>query len=70
MHDMADMMRCNLSNLIGVGTPDKQIRVGVAFSTGNFKCCLAWHNMAGVNYFILNAAGKSLVGNPKYSAYM
>ncbi len=31
MHDMATMMQCNLSKLIGVGTPDKQIRVGVAF---------------------------------------
>ena len=31
MHDMATMMPCNLSKLIGVGTPDKQIRVEVAF---------------------------------------
>ena len=31
MHDMAAMVQCNLSILIGVGTPNKQIKVGVAF---------------------------------------
>jgi hypothetical protein len=37
MHGMANMMQCNLSILIGVETPDKQIRVGVAFSTDKVK---------------------------------
>jgi hypothetical protein len=32
MHDMANMMRrCNLFKLIGVGTPDKQIRLELHF---------------------------------------
>jgi hypothetical protein len=38
MHDMAAMVQCSLSKLIGVGTPDKQIRVEVAFSTDKVKC--------------------------------
>jgi hypothetical protein len=31
MHDMADMVQCNLFILIGVGTPDKQIRLELHF---------------------------------------
>jgi hypothetical protein len=31
MHDMATMVQCNLSILIGVGTPDKQIRLELHF---------------------------------------
>ena len=33
MHDKAVIVQCNLSILIRVGTPDKQIKVGVAFLT-------------------------------------
>jgi hypothetical protein len=31
MHGMANMVQCNLSNLSGVGTPDKQIRLELHF---------------------------------------
>jgi hypothetical protein len=31
MHDMATMVQCNLSILIGVGTPDKQLRLKLHF---------------------------------------
>jgi hypothetical protein len=68
MHGMAIMMRCNLSNLSRVGTPDKQIRVGVAFSTGKVKWLLAWHSMARVRYFNIKRSGENQVGVPKYSA--
>jgi hypothetical protein len=62
MHGMANMMRCNLSILIGVGTPDKQIRVGVAFSIVKFKGGLAWYNMARVRYFKVKRSGETIVG--------
>jgi hypothetical protein len=56
-HGRYDAM--HLSNLSGVGTPDKQIRVGVAFYTDKFKCGLAWHNMAGVSYFNIKRSGEN-----------
>jgi hypothetical protein len=31
MHDIADMVQCNLSILIEVGTPDKKIRLELHF---------------------------------------
>jgi hypothetical protein len=34
---MANMMRCNLSILIGVGTPDKQIRLELHFLPTKLK---------------------------------
>ena len=43
MHDMAAMVQCNLSNLIGVGTPDKQLLGSSYFTTPHIKCCLTWH---------------------------
>jgi hypothetical protein len=48
-HGKDDAMQ--LSNLSGVGTSDKQFRVGVAFATAKIKWLLAWHNMARVRYF-------------------
>ncbi len=37
MHDMATMVQCNLSILIGVGTPDKQIRLELHFLPTNLS---------------------------------
>jgi hypothetical protein len=37
MHDMADMVQCNLFILIGVGTPDKQIRLELHFLPTNLS---------------------------------
>jgi hypothetical protein len=37
MHDMATIMRCNLSNLSGVEIPDKHLLGLSYFSTDNFN---------------------------------
>jgi hypothetical protein len=55
-HGKDDAMQ--LSNLSGVGTPDKQFRVGVAFATAKIKWLLAWHNMARVRYFKIKRSGE------------
>ena len=43
MHDMAAVVQCNLSNLSGVGTPDKQLLGLSCFTTLQLKCYLTWH---------------------------
>jgi hypothetical protein len=42
MHDMANMMQCNLSKLSGIEIPTYTYMVQVVLLHGNFKCWLAW----------------------------
>jgi hypothetical protein len=70
MHDMAIMMRCNLSSLSGIGTRTNKLLGSSCISTGKVKWLLAWQDMAGVSYFNIKRSGENHNRRPKYSAYM
>jgi hypothetical protein len=49
MHDMANMMQCNLSKLSGIEIPTYTYMIQVVLLHDNLKCLLVWQDKVWVS---------------------